>query len=321
MTAWRSGAETAIWGRRTFLSVAGTATLAIGAARSLTANAFETVPERRLGIQLYTVLPALSRDFEKTIKAIADIGYREVETIGSFGRDPVEVKALFDKYGLVSPAQHIVSNELFAVFDLWVKREIAIEDRDKAFLHAFDLDRIEETIPAAVASAKALGQRYVIWQAVFEQQIATPEATTKLIAALNRASDICAAAGVTFGFHNHALELRKVDGISAYDRILAETDPAKLKMELDFYWMKKAGVDYAAYLGAHPGRYKLCHLKDMDVRGNIIAPGSGTMVTRALVEAAAAAGIEHFIVENDSSAVPFSAERNAFTYMKEMLEP
>lgn len=319
MRQGRMDAATSCVGRRDFLSVAGTAALALGAAGSVAAHAFQTPPERRLGIQLYTVLPSLSRDFEKTIKAIADIGYREVETIGSFGRDPAEVRALFDKYGLVSPAQHIVSDELFAVFDLWVKREIAIEDRDKAFLHAFELDRIEETIPAAVASAQALGQRYVIWQAIFEQQIATPEATTKLIKAFNRASDICAAAGLTFGFHNHALELRKENGVSAYDRILAETDPAKLKFELDFYWMKKAGADAAAYLAAHPGRYKLCHLKDMDRRGNIIAPGSGTMVTKELVDLAAAAGIEHFIVENDSSAIPFSAERNAFSYMSEIL--
>lgn len=320
MEAQGRGIAAPLFGRRALLGVAGILGMA-GLGGVPLANAKGGGFPRRIGIQLYTVLPALSRDFEGTLRAISAIGYKEVETIGSFGRDPAEVKALFDKYGLVSPSQHIVSDALFAVFDRWVRREIAIEERDRAFLHAFDLDRIEETIPAAIASAKALGQTYVIWQAVFAAQIATPNATTRLIAAFNRAADLCAAAGLVFGFHNHALELARVDGVSAYDRILAETDPAKLKCELDFYWMKKAGADAAAYLDANPGRYKLCHLKDMDQRGNIIAPGSGTMVTRDLVAMAAAAGIEHFIVENDASAIPFSAERNAFTYMSEILQP
>jgi len=306
--------------RRTLLSAAGLLTAyGLVASRPGVAQAAVTPSQRRLGIQLYTVMPALSRDFEGTIKAISDIGYKEVETIGSFGRNPAQVKALFDKYGLISPSQHIVPDELYRVFDLWVKREIAIEDRDKAFLHAFDLSRIEETIPAAIASAQAMGQQYVIWQAIFEKQIATPADADKLIRAFNRAGDLCHAAGLMFGFHNHALELRKAGGWSAYDRILAGTDPAKVKLEIDFYWMEKAGADAASYLKNNPGRYKLCHLKDMDQRGNIIAPGSGIMVTKPLIELAAAAGIEHFIVENDSSAIPFSAERNAYSYMKQIL--
>ena len=306
--------------RRDFLSAAALVTACGLSPAAVYAGAADgSPPQRRLGFQLYTVMPALSRDFEGTIKAIAEIGYKEVETIGSFGRDPAQLKALFDKYGLSSPSQHMVSNELYRTFDLWVKREISIEERNKAFLHAFDLDRIEETIPAAISSAQAMGQRYVIWQAVFENQIATPADTDRLIRAFNRAGDLCAAAGLVFAFHNHAIELKKTDGKSVYDRILSETDPAKVKLQVDFYWMKKAEADWAAYLANNPGRYKLCHLKDMDQRGNIIAPGSGTLVTKQLIELAAAAGIEHFIVENDSSAIPFSAERHAFSYMSEIL--
>jgi sugar phosphate isomerase/epimerase len=309
-------------GRRSFLASAGLglATHLCSGNRAL-AQLVSSGSVPAVGIQLYTVMPALSRDFEGTIRDIAQIGYKEVETIGSFGRDPVEVKALFDKYGLVSPSQHIVSKELYRVFDLWVKRQIDIADRDKAFLHEFDLARIDETVPAAIQSAKAMGQQYVIWQAIFASQIASPEATARLIKALNHAGDLCARAGLTFGFHNHALELQKVDGVSAYDRILAETNPARVKMEIDFYWMKKAGADYEAYLKNNPGRFKLCHLKDMDRRGNIIAPGSGVMVSRDLIDMARSAGIAHFIVENDSSAIPFSAERNAFGFMKEIMHP
>jgi sugar phosphate isomerase/epimerase len=304
--------------RRDFLALAGGVATTAALGKQLIRPA-AAASARPVGIQLYTVMPMLSRDFEGTIKALAEIGYQEVETIGSFGRDPREVRAIFDKYALASPSQHIASKELYAVFDLWVKRQIAQQDRDRAFLKAFDLARIDDTIGAAIESAHALGQKYIIWQALFESQVGSPQAVDRLLRAFNRAGDLCHRAGLTFGFHNHAFELTKAAGGSIYDRILKGSDPERLKLEIDFYWMKKAGADAAAYLHDNPGRYRLCHLKDMDPRGEIIAPGSGTMVTRELIELAQGAGIEHFFVENDSSAIPLSPESHAYHYLRELL--
>ena len=59
------------------------------------------------GLQLYTVISLLERDFERTLRDVAAIGCKQVETIGSFGRDPAQVRDLFSKYGLVSASQHI----------------------------------------------------------------------------------------------------------------------------------------------------------------------------------------------------------------------
>lgn len=42
----------------------------------------------QIGLQLYTVMDALERDFEGTLRAVAKIGYKEVETMGTFGRNP-----------------------------------------------------------------------------------------------------------------------------------------------------------------------------------------------------------------------------------------
>ena len=304
--------------RRTLLKLSAAA--AIGAMadgwRPLLAN--PVIGKHPIGIQLYTVMPLLSRDFEGTIKQIAAIGYKEVETIGSFGLDPGEVKTIFDRYGLSSPSQHIASNELYSVFDKWVKRTISIEERDAAFRKQFDFDRIEETIPAAIASAKAMGQKYVIWQSLDPQQVDTKAKVDRLIRVFDRAAEICRRSGTTFGFHNHTEEFAKVDRVSAYDRILAETDPATLKMEMDFYWMKKGGLDSITYLRRNPGRYRLCHMKDMDKRGNIVPAGSGEMITKELIDVALQAGVEHFFVETDTSAVPLWPERNAYDYMQEL---
>lgn len=72
--------------RRDFVSLASLAGLGMGTAgwcqRAL------AVPPWPIGLQLFTVMTELEQDFERLLKTVAAIGYREVETIGTFGRDP-----------------------------------------------------------------------------------------------------------------------------------------------------------------------------------------------------------------------------------------
>ena len=60
-----------------------------------------------IALQLYTVRDQLARDFEGTIRRVADIGYAGVET-ASFpvGVSAAAAKALFDEVGLTICAAH-----------------------------------------------------------------------------------------------------------------------------------------------------------------------------------------------------------------------
>src|ERR1700733_3042433 len=107
--------------RRHFIAACSALRAAASAARMLSAIA---APAHALGLQLFTVMTLLEKDFEGTLKAVADIGYKEVETIASFGRDPKEVRGLLDKYGLVSPSQHLVPGPLYEVFSRFTRREL-----------------------------------------------------------------------------------------------------------------------------------------------------------------------------------------------------
>src|SRR5690349_7286195 len=103
--------------RREFLRVtaaaAGAAAVGTSAVWSRLAHA---AAHRPIGLQLFTVMANLEQDFEGTLKAVAQIGYKEVETIGAFGRDPRLVCTLLDKYGLVTPSQHLVPGKLYELF-------------------------------------------------------------------------------------------------------------------------------------------------------------------------------------------------------------
>src|SRR5262249_10519647 len=63
--------------------------------------------QARVGIQLYTVRAELNRDFAGTLRALRDIGYRELEFVGLFDQDLKTVRGLLDQYQLSAPSAHI----------------------------------------------------------------------------------------------------------------------------------------------------------------------------------------------------------------------
>ncbi len=239
----------------------------IGAGAALLATGLNGVAQaaaaRRWGLQVFTVLAPLELDFEGTLKAVAAMGYKEVETIGGFGRDPAYVRDTLKRFGLASPSQHAAPKALYASFAAWSKREITTEQNRANYIAAFEPERADALIDDAVKTAKALGQQYVIWPILLPQQLASRAVLDRYIAIFNRAGATCAREGLTFAFHNHDREFARLDGEVIYDIILANTDAATVKMEMDFYWINKAKADPFAYLAKHKNRFKAVHVKDM----------------------------------------------------------
>ena len=51
----------------------------------------------KVGIQLYSLRDALKKDFEGTLKNVADIGYEYVEFAGFYERSADEIKEILNK--------------------------------------------------------------------------------------------------------------------------------------------------------------------------------------------------------------------------------
>jgi len=295
--------------RRTFLEAAA---LLLATAR---VTASTSVP---LGLQLYTVMPLLEKDFDATLGLVEQIGYREVETIGSFGRDPVEVRDLFDKHGLRSPSQHMVPGTLYDVFNKLTRKEISLDDASRIWRQEMAPERVEPIMQESILRAKALGQKYIVWQILWPQQMQTRADLEKFCRALNKGGEICAREGHVLNFHNHSAEFTAHDGLVPYDFILANTDPRWVKFEIDLYWAVKGGADPVEYFRRQKGRYRQCHLKDGTASGEITVVGEGIMKFKPLIEAARAAGVEHYYVEQDGAADPLKASRQAYDYLHKL---
>lgn len=229
------------------------------------------------GIQLYTVRAAMAQDVPGTLKRVAAIGFEEVEFAGYFGTAPKDIKRITADLGMRAPSGHVG----------------ALDARDKP-------------MPLIEAAVEA-GHNFIViaW---------TPPETRQTIDQWKAWADVCnrfAAqakdAGLRFCYHNHNFEFQPIGGILPYDVMLERTDRALVRFELDLYWAKLGGADLGTLLAKNKGRIPLCHVKDMDAKGNMADVGRGVIDFTALFNRPDIAPFEHYFYERDDAPVPFDS--------------
>jgi len=155
----------------------------------------------------------------------------------------------------------------------------------------------------------ALGAKYCVqpWVNEPDRKIETYK---KMIGDWNQVGEIMKEVGIQFAYHNHNFEFLNIDGvIPYYDLFLKEMDADLITMEIDLYWVTKAGQDPVEMFKKYPGRFQLFHLKDMyeetapyfDVLKDDISPvGAGKIDFKRILAASDVAGMKHFFGEDDN---------------------
>ena len=103
------------------------------------------------------------------------------------------------------------------------------------------------------------------------------------------------------------------------DLLLNETDPALVEIELDLYWITYAGADPLAYFEQYPGRFPLCHVKDMTAGREMVAVGEGSIDFAQLFAHGDQAGLRHYIVEHDNPDAPLESIRTSYQYLSDLV--
>jgi sugar phosphate isomerase/epimerase len=166
--------------------------------------------------------------------------------------------------------------------------------------------------------AVVMGHEYLVLASLPLTQRITLDGYRRAVAFLNRAGQQARGRGFAVAYHNHDFEFRDRGGIVPYDVLLAETDPALVWFEVDFYWMAKAGRDPLRYFAAHSGRFRLCHLKDIDERGKITEVGRGRFDFQGILRRRAQAGLRHFFVEHDHPREPLESIRESYRHARSL---
>ena len=89
-----------------------------------------------------------------------------------------------------------------------------------------------------------------------------------------------------------------------------------MQLELDCYWVTKAGHDPVAWLLRNPGRVPALHIKDMAMGGGFADVGVGTIDYRRIFRERKRAGVKHFLVEHDQPADELATARASYRYLR-----
>jgi sugar phosphate isomerase/epimerase len=248
----------------------------------------------RLGVQLYSVRDAMSKDPVGSLKKLADMGYVHVEHANYIDRKfykyaPKDFKKLLDDTGLQMPSGHTVMQA-----SDW-------DDTKNDFT-----DKWKYTIEDAAEA----GQRYVISPWLDEALRTDMDKLKKFMNQFNKCGELCKSHGMSFGYHNHNFEFKtKIGDGNLYDYILANTDPTLVLQQMDIGNMLGAGGIAMDLLKKYPGRFELMHVKDeiksntgqgMDGYDSTIL-GTGVMPVHDIVkEARKIGGTSQFIIEQES---------------------
>ncbi|MDH3222835.1 MAG: TIM barrel protein, partial [Gemmatimonadota bacterium] len=167
-----------------------------------------------------------------------------------------------------------------------------------------------ETLDAAVT----LGHRWLI-QAFTAPEERSAGGYRRVAEFLNEAGEAAAPVQVRVGYHNHAFEFEPLEGTTGFDILASELDPDVADLEIDLHWARVGGADPLALFREYPGRFRLCHVKDLDRQGGMADVGAGVIDWAAIFAAAEEAGLEHAFVEHDQPDDPLASITASYRYL------
>jgi sugar phosphate isomerase/epimerase len=232
--------------RRAFLQKLGIGAAALAAPESLLqANGLPSRP----GLQLWSVKDELKKNPGAALHAIARIGFREIE-LYELPKDPAAFRRMCANEGLVCTSGHFdmltlrnrptidVAQELGMKYIIIVFPTLrAFKDRDTSAIEFHELSRMYEKI--SLDDYKWNAQQFNMYGEILNQL------------------------GLQLGYHNHAVDLKKFNGMAALDLLIQSTNPKFVVFEMDCGHVIHAGADPIQYLRKYPQRIQLLHLKDL----------------------------------------------------------
>lgn len=258
--------------RRDFVRAATAAGAAVTIAHSLHAATL-TIPP---GLQLYSVRTLLPKNFDSTLAALAQAGYKNVEAAGYFGRSAAEWRKAMDTAGLHCTSTHYPLGTLLQHEDEYIE-----------FAHAAGMSYMVCPAPSKKDPTSGGSMTLDDWRWSCDQ--------------MNRIGAKVKSAGMMLGYHNHTPEFKTLDGVLVYDELLRRTDPALVFFEMDCGWVSAAGFNPVTWLSKSPERFPLLHVKDM-VKGqngesHSVVLGHGYIDYHPILRAAT--GLKQYYVEQE----------------------
>jgi sugar phosphate isomerase/epimerase len=303
--------------RRQFLKATGTAVLSsvlVGGELWAALNS----KKYPVGLQLYTFFNQIDDDVAGTLKKIAGIGYKEIESAfskkgGYYGMNAKEFAKLVSDVGMSWKSHHVTG----APFKMPANAK-PITDANGNPVKFPPMRNLRENMQELVDEAAEGGIPYLVCASTPTKTI---DEIKSSIEVLNKTGEACKKANITLAYHNHTGEFDKIEGQTqtAYDMFLFQLSP-DIKMELDLCWATKAGIDPVELFKKNPGRFHLWHVKDLNKEKLGPAPvGEGIIDFKRIFDNADVAGMKHFFVEHDMPVDPYASITTSYNNLQKIM--
>lgn len=279
-----------------------------------------------VGVQLFSLPKLMEQDVAGTLKMLAKIGFKEIEFYGPFDFSAAGDK---DRWKAVTPSLGFSGSGFYGHPVKDIRKMLDDNGLSAPSIHT-GLFTLKENMGRMAEELQSLGTKYVILPSAPTQT--SLDDYRKQAEEFNGYGSSAARYGLTFAYHNHGNGLKPMEGKIPMELILENTDPAKVKMQMDIYWTTAAGVDAQQWLVKHKGRYISMHVKDMvkkvqfsgdggdstqwiELFPFMTDAGSGVLDLPAIISTAKQNGVDHFIVERDLAPEPQEALSKGFKYL------
>lgn len=178
-----------------------------------------------------------------------------------------------------------------------------------------DLGSIQREVKTTAEEAHRFGTSNVVITGMYRFDYRDKTLVDDLCKQLNKAGKSLKEEGIQLLYHNHNYEFQKVQGKqTAYEYLIANTDPEYVGFEFDSYWPTEAGVCALDVMQSLGQRMKLYHINDRGTKLQkpVMTPilksdscelGYGNMNLEALCKQALSVGVEAVVLESHKNWV------------------
>ncbi len=297
--------------RRDFIGATSAAALSAISLRSANSWAW-AMPEndlylQKMGVQLYTLRNEMTKDPVKTLGAVAEAGYKQIELMDIM--DANQLMPIAKDKGLYATSA-------------FIKWNILGEAKP-----APDVTTLEQSIE----QAQKHNIKYLVFGYIGKGNRETASQLKAIAERTNIAGEKCKKAGIQLCYHHHSFEFQKLEGgKTGMDIFIEDFDKELVKFEIDIFWAAIGGWDPIQTLEKLAGRVAQVHLKDLlQKTPNIFDEGKvpkeafkevgeGGIDMKSVLAVSKKIGVDQCHVEQDQSPDPVQSIKLSMTNLRKI---
>lgn len=228
-----------------------------------------------IALQLYSVREDCSRDFLKTLEAVAKMGYDGVEFAGYYGRNAKQLKSILDDLGLKVAGTHVNIESL-----------------------------ISDKLESVIEFNKILDNHFLIVPGLSEKYRNSKSSWIDTAHIFNEISEKIKSEGMFVGYHNHDIEFHPIEGEIPFNIFFDETNH-DVVIQLDTGHALRGGSDPLEILRSYPGRFSTLHIKEFSSTNDEALIGDGEMKWQEFLNLCETIGnTKWYIIEQETYPYP-----------------